>query len=82
MRQKAVARLLVAMMAMAAAASVRAQAPSPYGLPISLENAKKAAAPALAEAAKNNPEHGRGDRWIPRGTWCTSRRWTTRSWAA
>jgi len=54
MRQKAVARLLVAMMAMAAAASVRAQAPSPYGLPISLENAKKAAAPALAEAAKNN----------------------------
>jgi len=28
--------------------------PNPYGLPISLENAKKAAAPALAEAAKNN----------------------------
>jgi len=31
-----------------------AQMPNPYGLPISLENAKKAAAPALAEAAKNN----------------------------
>jgi uncharacterized protein GlcG (DUF336 family) len=28
--------------------------PNPYGSPISLENAKKAAAPALAEAAKNN----------------------------
>jgi len=28
--------------------------PNPYGPPISLENAKKAAAPALAEAAKNN----------------------------
>ena len=28
--------------------------PSPYGLPISLEDAKKAAAPALAEARKNN----------------------------
>src|SRR5437762_3072141 len=30
------------------------QMPNPYGLPISLENAKKAAAPALAEAVKNN----------------------------
>jgi len=30
------------------------QMPSPYGAPISLENAKKAAAPALAEARKNN----------------------------
>jgi glc operon protein GlcG len=28
--------------------------PNPYGAPISLENAKKAAIPALAEAAKNN----------------------------
>jgi uncharacterized protein GlcG (DUF336 family) len=27
--------------------------PNPYGLPITLENAKKAAAPAVAEAAKN-----------------------------
>jgi glc operon protein GlcG len=31
-----------------------AQMPNPYGLPINLENAKKAAAPALAEASKNN----------------------------
>jgi glc operon protein GlcG len=34
--------------------SAVAQMPNPYGLPITLENAKKAAAPALAEAAKNN----------------------------
>ena len=34
--------------------SALAQMPNPYGGPISLENAKKAAAPALAEAAKNN----------------------------
>jgi uncharacterized protein GlcG (DUF336 family) len=40
--------------ALAAVASSVAQAPNPYGPPISLENAKKAAAPALAEAAKNN----------------------------
>jgi glc operon protein GlcG len=31
-----------------------AQMSNPYGLPISLENAKKAAAPAIAEAVKNN----------------------------
>ncbi len=30
------------------------QMPNPYGASISLENAKKAAAPALAEARKNN----------------------------
>jgi len=30
-----------------------AQMPNPYGLPITLSDAKKAAAPALAEAAKN-----------------------------
>jgi glc operon protein GlcG len=35
-------------------AGALAQMPNPYGPPISLENAKKAAAPALAEAAKNN----------------------------
>jgi glc operon protein GlcG len=40
--------------ALGAMASAVAQMPNPYGLPISLENAKKAAAPALAEAAKNN----------------------------
>ena len=31
-----------------------AQAPSSYGAPISLDNAKKAAAPAIAEARANN----------------------------
>jgi glc operon protein GlcG len=36
------------------AASAIAQMSNPYGPPISLENAKKAAAPALAEARKNN----------------------------
>ncbi|MGC2108311.1 MAG: heme-binding protein [Candidatus Korobacteraceae bacterium] len=30
------------------------QMPTPYGLPISLDDAKKAAAPALAEAIKNH----------------------------
>ena len=45
---------IVAMFAVGALASAVAQMPNPYGLPISLENAKKAAAPALAEAAKNN----------------------------
>ena len=35
-------------------ASAFAQMPNPYGAPISLEDAKKAAAPALAEAAKNH----------------------------
>ncbi len=34
--------------------SALAQSPAPYGLPISLENAKKAATAALAEARKNN----------------------------
>jgi len=43
-----------AIFALGAMASAVAQMPNPYGLPISLENAKKAAAPALAEAAKNN----------------------------
>jgi len=36
------------------ATGARAQMPNPYGAPISLENAKKAAAAALAEAKKNN----------------------------
>ena len=42
------------MLALGVLAGAVAQMPNPYGLPISLENAKKAAAPALAEAAKNN----------------------------
>ena len=36
------------------ASSARAQMPNPYGPPISLDNAKKVAAPAIAEAKKNN----------------------------
>ena len=35
-------------------AQTQAQAPSPYGANVSLENARKAAAPALAEAEKNH----------------------------
>src|SRR5262249_45110263 len=47
---KSLARLLFTFATLNAAA----QMPNPYGLPISLENATKAAAPALAEARKNN----------------------------
>ena len=36
------------------ASSAFAQMPNPYGAPINLENAKKAAAAAVAEARKNN----------------------------
>lgn len=36
-----------------ASAGTSAQMPNAYGLPIRLENAKKAAAPALATAASN-----------------------------
>ncbi len=46
--------LLVVLFAVAVAGSAVAQMPNPYGMPISLEAAKKVAAPALAEAAKNN----------------------------
>lgn len=42
------------LLAIAAAQMLNAQAPAPYGAPISLENARKAAAPALAEAVKNH----------------------------
>jgi glc operon protein GlcG len=44
----------VVIFVLGAMASAVAQMPNPYGLPISLENARKAAAPALAEAAKNS----------------------------
>jgi glc operon protein GlcG len=53
-RKKLVKSLVVLLMGFGAFGSALAQMPNPYGLPISLENAKKAAAPALAEAAKNN----------------------------
>ncbi len=45
---------LVALLAVLCAASALAQAPLPYGLPVSLENARKAAANALEEARKGN----------------------------
>jgi glc operon protein GlcG len=51
MMVRCLAAVLVALCAMVGAV---AQMPNPYGMPISLENARKAAAPALAEAAKNN----------------------------
>jgi glc operon protein GlcG len=55
MSQKFVVKsIVVVMFLLGALASAVAQMPNPYGLPISLENARKAAAPALAEAAKNN----------------------------
>ena len=55
MSQKVMVRFVVAVMiALGVVASALAQMPNPYGTAISLENAKKAAAPALAEAAKNN----------------------------
>jgi uncharacterized protein GlcG (DUF336 family) len=55
MSQKSLAKMFVLLLALIGAlGSSVAQMPNPYGLPISLENAKKAAAPALAEAAKNN----------------------------
>jgi uncharacterized protein GlcG (DUF336 family) len=47
---KGIIALVVAMVAMAA----QAQTPPPYGAPISLEVAKKAASAAIAEARKNN----------------------------
>src|SRR6266566_3859808 len=50
----AVRSIIVVTFALYLLASAVAQMPNPYGPPISLENAKKAAAPALAEAAKNN----------------------------
>ena len=55
MSQKVMVRFVIGVMfALGALASALAQMPNPYGTAISLENAKKAAAPALAEAAKNN----------------------------
>lgn len=45
---------VVFLLALITAGSVVAQMPNAYGAPISLETAKKVAAPALAEAARNN----------------------------
>ena len=55
MLQKALVRLTIAGLFVAGVlASAFGQMPNPYGAPISLENAKKAAAPAIAEAEKNH----------------------------
>ena len=47
-------KLQVALITLLCAVSVLAQAPNAYGPPVSVENAKKAAAAALAEARKGN----------------------------
>jgi glc operon protein GlcG len=44
----------VVLMTVLCTMSARAQAPNPYGPPVSVENAKKAAAAALAQARTNN----------------------------
>src|SRR5205814_9166493 len=55
MSQKVLVRCVIGVrLVLGALASALAQMPNPYGTAISLENAKKGAAPALAEAAKNN----------------------------
>jgi uncharacterized protein GlcG (DUF336 family) len=53
MSSRFVSAVLVLMLT-ACATGASAQAPNPYGLPVSVENAKKAAAAAIAEARKNN----------------------------
>lgn len=47
-------KAMLVLMLTACATRALAQAPNPYGLPVSVENAKKAAAAAIAEAHKNN----------------------------
>jgi glc operon protein GlcG len=55
MSKRSLMRIAVGtLLALGALATAVAQMPNPYGLPISLETAKKVAAPAIAEAAKNN----------------------------
>jgi glc operon protein GlcG len=55
MRMKRLTRYgMGAVLAVTAWATTSAQMPSPYGMPITLATAKKAAGPALAEAAKNH----------------------------
>ena len=54
MRLQTLLKALVVLLLVIAPAMVRAQQlPNPYGAPVSLENAKKAAAAAIAEAEKN-----------------------------
>jgi glc operon protein GlcG len=55
MSSRSVVNILVTLTILLCISAARAQQmPNPYGAPISLENAKKAAAAAIAEARKNN----------------------------
>jgi glc operon protein GlcG len=55
MSRKTVVRSTVAaVILLCGLAMARAQMPNPYGMNVSLENARKVAAPALAEAEKNH----------------------------
>jgi glc operon protein GlcG len=55
MSQKYLVRFAVTLLfAISVLASTFAQMPNPYGAAIGLENAKKVAGPAIAEAVKNN----------------------------
>ena len=54
MSSRSIAGLLLTLMFALCASGSFAQMPNPYGAPISLENAKKAAAAAVAEASKNH----------------------------
>ena len=54
MHLKTLVALVLAVFVVFGATAVGAQAPPPYGLPISLDQAKKAMASAEAEARKNN----------------------------
>lgn len=54
MSPQSILKSLLALMLALSVSSALAQMPNPYGAPISLENAKKAAAAAIAEARKNN----------------------------
>jgi glc operon protein GlcG len=53
-RKSTVKTLVTLLVVCGGLGSAVAQMPNPYGPAITLENAKKAAAPALAEAAKNH----------------------------
>jgi uncharacterized protein GlcG (DUF336 family) len=54
MSLRSAVKCIVAVTLALCASPVWAQLPNPYGLPITLENAKLAAGPALAEARKNS----------------------------
>ena len=54
MHKQSFVRYFIALMILCGASAVFAQMSNPYGMSINLETAKKVAAPALAEARKNN----------------------------